>query len=58
MDLSLKGKVALVGGASQGIGYAIARLLAAEGARVSMIARREEPLEAVARRIAAETGSE
>lgn len=58
MDLSLKGKVALVGGASQGIGYAIARLLAAEGARVAMVARREEPLDAAARQIATETGSE
>ena len=47
MDLSLAGKVAIVGGASQGIGFAIARVLAAEGARVAMIARRREPLDAV-----------
>jgi len=58
VDLSLEGRTALVGGASQGIGYAIARLLAAEGARVAMVARKEEPLEAAARKIAAETGSE
>ena len=45
MDLSLSGRTALVGGASQGIGYAIARLLAAEGARVAMVARKEEPLD-------------
>jgi 3-oxoacyl-[acyl-carrier protein] reductase len=58
VDLSLEGRTALVGGASQGIGYAIARLLAAEGARVAMVARKDEPLEAAARKIAAETGSE
>lgn len=58
MDLSLTGRTALVGGASQGIGYAIARLLAAEGARVAMVARRQEPLDAAARQIADETGSE
>jgi 3-oxoacyl-[acyl-carrier protein] reductase len=58
MDLALAGSTALVGGASQGIGYAIARLLAAEGARVALVARREEPLRAAAQRIAAETGSE
>ena len=58
MDLSLEGRTALVGGASQGIGYAIARLLAAEGARVAMVARKEEPLEAAARQIADESGSE
>ena len=46
MDLSLTGKVAIVGGASQGIGFAIARVLAAEGARVAMVARRREPLAA------------
>jgi 3-oxoacyl-[acyl-carrier protein] reductase len=58
VDLALKGRTALVGGASQGIGYAIARLLAAEGARVAMVARKREPLDAAARRIADETGSE
>ena len=41
MDLELKGKVAIVGGASMGIGYGIARTLAAEGARVAITARRE-----------------
>src|SRR6476661_638358 len=46
MDLSLAGKVAIVGGASQGIGFAIARVLAAEGARVAMVARRRDPLDA------------
>jgi 3-oxoacyl-[acyl-carrier protein] reductase len=44
MDLGLRGKVAIVGGASQGIGFAIARLLAAEGADVAMVARKPEPL--------------
>ena len=34
MDLGLAGKAAIVNGASQGIGYAIAHLLAEEGARV------------------------
>jgi 3-oxoacyl-[acyl-carrier protein] reductase len=57
MDLALAGKVAVVGGASQGIGYAIARLLAAEGAAVAMVARRKERLDEAARRIAAETGA-
>lgn len=58
MDLALAGKAALVGGASQGIGYAVARVLAAEGARVAMVARRDEPLAAAASRIADETGAE
>ena len=58
MDLSLKGRNVLVGGASQGIGYAIAHVLAAEGARVAMVARTEEALTAAARRIAEDTGAE
>jgi 3-oxoacyl-[acyl-carrier protein] reductase len=57
MDLGLAGKAAIVGGASAGIGYAIARLLAAEGATVAMVARRGEPLVAAAKRIADETGA-
>jgi 3-oxoacyl-[acyl-carrier protein] reductase len=57
MDLALAGRFAVVGGASQGIGYAIARLLAAEGAAVAMVARKREPLEAACARIADETGA-
>ena len=44
MDYGIKGKVALVGGASQGIGRACAEALAREGARVAMCARREDIL--------------
>src|SRR5580704_5646283 len=58
MDLGLKGKVAIVGGASMGIGYGIARTLAAEGARVAVTARREPALGRAAEAIAQETGAE
>lgn len=57
MNLQLKDRVALVGGASQGIGYAIAHLLASEGAQVAMVARKEEPLAQAAARISQETGA-
>jgi 3-oxoacyl-[acyl-carrier protein] reductase len=57
MDLGLKGKVAMVAGASRGLGYAVARGLAAEGARVSISSRSGEAIEAAAKRITAETGS-
>ncbi len=56
MDLSIEGRTALVGGASQGIGYGIARLLAAEGADVAIVARRAAPLADAAARIREETG--
>ena len=56
MNLDLQGKVAIVGGASQGIGYGIARALAAEGAQVVITARREGDLEAAARQLRELTG--
>ncbi|MBK7098977.1 MAG: SDR family oxidoreductase [Sphingobacteriales bacterium] len=47
MIISLKNKKALVGGASQGLGKAIASQLAASGASVTIMARNEEKLKAV-----------
>ena len=44
MDLQLKGKIAIVGGGSDGIGHGIARALAGEGAKVAIFARREAGL--------------
>jgi 3-oxoacyl-[acyl-carrier protein] reductase len=54
MDLGLSGKRALVTGASRGLGLAIARTLAREGAAVAMVARTVDTLERAARDVAAE----
>ena len=48
MELGLAGKVAIVTGASQGIGLATAQRLAAEGARVALCARGQEELDRAA----------
>lgn len=48
MELGLAGRVAIVTGASQGIGRATAERLAAEGARVTICARGEEALDRLA----------
>jgi 3-oxoacyl-[acyl-carrier protein] reductase len=55
MNLELEGKVAIVGGASQGIGFGIARTLAQEGAQVAITARRESDLREAADRLRDET---
>ncbi|MEM7259128.1 MAG: SDR family NAD(P)-dependent oxidoreductase, partial [Pseudomonadota bacterium] len=52
MDLQLAGKTALVTGASQGIGRAVAATLAAEGVQTAIAARRGEMLSEVADSIA------
>ena len=51
MDLQLKGKVAMVAGASRGLGFAVAKALADEGARVSIASRDEAAIGAAGRRI-------
>jgi len=51
MDLQLKDRVAVVLGASRGLGKAMARALAAEQARVVLVARQQEPLEAFAQEL-------
>ena len=56
MNLELKNKVAIVGGASKGIGYGIAHVLAQEGASLAITARREPDLSQAAERIRSETG--
>lgn len=56
MDLGLTGKTALVTGASEGIGMAVARKLAEEGVRVAICARTASKLNATANQIAQATG--
>jgi 3-oxoacyl-[acyl-carrier protein] reductase len=58
MDLGVKDKVAIITGASHGIGRAAAERLAAEGARVALVSRTQAELDAVAAEIAATTGAE
>jgi len=56
MDLGLKGRAAVITGASKGIGKAIARGLAAEGVNLVLMARGKEQLEKTAEEIRKESG--
>lgn len=57
MDLQLEGKIALISGASAGIGRETARTLAGEGVQTIVIARRTELLDNLADEIAAAGGT-
>lgn len=58
MDLNLAGKVAIIGGASKGLGRACADVLAEEGAKVVICSRTQADLEIAAEEIRAATGTE
>ena len=58
MDLMLKGKVAIVGGASKGLGRACAQALAEEGVNVALCSRSQPDLEKAAREIRDATGTD
>ena len=56
MDMHLRGKVAVITGASIGIGLAVVNALAEEGVDVVMAARRADRLEAEAKNVAERHG--
>jgi 3-oxoacyl-[acyl-carrier protein] reductase len=58
MELGLKGKVALVSAGSKGLGFGVARALAADGARVSICSRGSANVDAAVQKLIAETGAE
>jgi 3-oxoacyl-[acyl-carrier protein] reductase len=58
VDLGIEGRVALVMGASKGLGYATAAALAGQGARVALSSRDRERVVEAAAAIASETGAE
>ena len=57
MDLKLKDKHVLITGGSKGIGYACAAAFLAEGARVSLVSRSTEHLEAARHQLSASVKS-
>ncbi len=58
MDLGLKGRVAIVAASSQGLGKAVAMVLAREGAKLAMCSRKADAIESAAEEIRRMTGAE
>ncbi|MCY4023018.1 MAG: SDR family oxidoreductase [Anaerolineaceae bacterium] len=58
MNLGLENRVALVAAASKGLGFGVARALAADGARVSICSRTAKDVEAAGQALGDETGAE
>ena len=58
MDLGFKGKTAMVAAAGRGLGFGVARVLAFEGARVSIASRRSQSITRAAQTISSETGAQ
>jgi len=58
MDLGLKNKVIMVAASSTGLGFAIARQLGLEGAKLSIASRNQQKIEKAAEQIKTETGAE
>src|SRR6266513_4412471 len=58
MDLGLAGRVALVCGSTKGLGRAVAKALAHEGARVAVNGRHEDAAERAAQQLSSETGQQ
>jgi len=57
MQLGLTNKIAMIGGASRGLGFAVARALAKEGAQVSISSRNGDAIRVAAKRIEQDTGA-
>ena len=55
MNISLKGKRALIGGSSRGLGFAVAKQLARSGASVTLMSRNENKLKEIVANLESET---